>query len=123
MKKNATRVLWMLTAIVGIMAAGSILTQAEGYPNELYVGGFLVGPQAYTFNRFSFFEAVDKAKEAGASVIEAYPGQRLAPDDERPFNHDAPPAVWAKAKMKLEKTGVRLVNYGVVGLGSTEESM
>ncbi|MBN2329990.1 MAG: sugar phosphate isomerase/epimerase [Candidatus Omnitrophica bacterium] len=105
------------------MAVSPALTQAGGYPNELYVGGFLVGPQAYTFNRFSFFEAVDKAKEAGASVIEAYPGQRLAADDERPFSHDAPPAVWAKAKMKLEKTGVRLVNYGVVGLGSTEESM
>jgi sugar phosphate isomerase/epimerase len=97
--------------------------QAEPYPPELYVGGFLIGPQAYTFNRFTFFEAVDKAKEAGASVIEAYPGQRLSPDDERPFNHDASPEVWAKAKMKLKKTGVRLVNYGVVGLGSTEESM
>ena len=96
---------------------------AKDYPAELYIGGFLIGPQAYSFNRFSFFEAVDKAKEAGANVIEAFPGQRLSPDDKRPFNHDAPPEVWAKAKMKLTNTGVRLVNYGVVSMGSTEAEM
>lgn len=107
-------------ALLAAAAAVPAGTVAHEYPAELYVGGFLIGPQAYSFNRFSFFEAVDKAKEAGASVIEAYPGQRLSPDDDRPFNHEAPPEVWAKAKMKLESAGVRLVNYGVVRLGKDE---
>ena len=109
---------------LGVLLVSSPMpAPAKDYPAELYVGGFLIGPQAYSFNRFSFFEAVDKAKEAGASVIEAFPGQRLSPDDKRPFNHDAPPEVWAKAKMKLTNTGVRLVNYGVVSMGSTEAEM
>lgn len=110
-------------AVTGFGFILSPPAQAGEYPPELYVGGFLIGPQAYSFNRFSFFEAVDKAKEAGASVIEAYPGQRLKPGSDVAFNHDAAPSVWAEAKMKLRKTGIRLVNYGVVGLGSTEESM
>jgi sugar phosphate isomerase/epimerase len=98
----------------------SFTIQGGDFPPELKVGGFLIGPQAYSFNRYSFFEAVDKAKEVGSNVIEAYPGQRLSPNDKTPFDHNAPLSVWAKAKMKLEKTGVRLVNYGVVGLGNNE---
>lgn len=98
----------------------SFTVQGGDFPPELKVGGFLIGPQAYSFNRYSFFEAVDKAKEVGSNVIEAYPGQRLSPNDKTPFDHNAPLSVWAKAKMKLEKTGVRLVNYGVVGLGYNE---
>ncbi len=91
-------------------------------PVECRIGGIALGPQAYSFNRFTFFEAVDKAKELGCNVIEAYPGQRLSPDDPTQFNHDAPPSVWAKAKIKLDNTGVRLVAYGVVGLSNNEEA-
>ncbi len=111
--------------LVMIIASTSILVcpeapLAKDFPNELYIGGFLIGPQVYSFNRFSFLEAIDMAKQAGASVIEAYPGQKLSQDDPRPFSHDATPDVWAKAKIKLEQTGIRLVNYGVTGLSTDE---
>lgn len=92
------------------------------FPPECCISEFALGPQAYSFNRFTFFEAIDKAKEMGCNVIEAYPGQKLSPEDPTQFNHDAPPSVWAKAKMKLERTGVRLAAYGVVGLGNDEEA-
>ena len=46
--------------------------------------------QAYTFNRFTFFEAIEKAKAAGVKYIEAYPGQRLSPEKRNvSFDHDA----------------------------------
>jgi len=77
--------------------------------------------QAYTFNRFSFFEAIDKAKEAGIKYIEAYPGQRLSKEDGAPFDHNVPISVLARVKKKLESAGVQLMNYGVVGLGKNEE--
>ena len=37
-----------------------------------------LGMQAYTFNRFTFYEAVDKTKSLGLHYIEAYPGQALS---------------------------------------------
>jgi sugar phosphate isomerase/epimerase len=77
--------------------------------------------QAYTFNRFTFFEAIEKAKAAGVKYIEAYPGQRLSKEDANvSFDHNAPLSVLAKAKCKLEKEGISLVAYGVVGLGGNE---
>jgi sugar phosphate isomerase/epimerase len=104
-----------LVLLVGVVMAKEI-------PNEAKVGGFAIGPQAYSFKEYTFYEAIDKAKEAGCSVIEAYPGQRLRPGDDTKFSHLADPEDWAKAKMKLEATGVRLVNYGVVGFKNEEEA-
>ena len=37
-----------------------------------------LGMQAYSFNRFTFYEAVEKNKTLGMDVIEAYPGQKLS---------------------------------------------
>ena len=47
-------------------------------PEEYKTGGFFVGCQAYTFNRFTVFEAIEKTAEAGGKVIEFYPGQKLS---------------------------------------------
>lgn len=78
--------------------------------------------QAYTFNRFTFFEAVDKAKALGLKYIEAYPGQVLSKEDKTRFTPDASPEVRAKVKAKLKEAGIKLVNYGVVDLGGDEKS-
>ena len=37
-----------------------------------------LGVQAYSFNRFTFFEAIDKVQSLGLHYIEAYPGQKLS---------------------------------------------
>ncbi len=39
---------------------------AGSFPDELKTGGFVVGCQAWTFNRFTVTEAIDKTAEAGA---------------------------------------------------------
>ena len=39
-------------------------------PDEYQTGGFAIGCQAYTFNRFSVFEAIEKTAQAGGKVIE-----------------------------------------------------
>lgn len=82
--------------------------------------GWKLGTQAYSFNQFTFFEAVDKTKSLGLRYIEAYPGQKLSPENSTQFNHDAPPEVLEAAKAKLEEAGIKLVNYGVVSLGKNE---
>ncbi len=109
--------------LYGILLTTLILSAAPAseIPNECRVGGFFLGPQAYTFRLYTLFQAIDNAKEAGCSVIEAFPGQKLSATDDTPFSHTASPAVWSKAKRKLDAVGVRLVNYGVVGIKDDAE--
>jgi sugar phosphate isomerase/epimerase len=89
---------------------------AEPIPEANKVGGFAIGCQAYSFNKYSVFEAIEKTAEVGAKVIEFYPGQWLTPDKAAKWNHDSPPEVVAQVKEKLAKHGVIAVAYGVVPL-------
>ncbi|MFH1941720.1 MAG: family 16 glycoside hydrolase [bacterium] len=91
------------------------------HPSTDAYEGWHLGCQAYSFNRFTFYEAVEKTASAGLDWIEAYPGQRLSSDksDVR-FDHTMPPEICEEVKQKLASDGVRLINYGVVGLPNDE---
>jgi len=80
-----------------------------------------LGMQAYSFNRFTFFEAVDKNKALEMKYIEAYPGQTLS--KEKPdvkMDHNMSSADRKLTLQKLRESGVKLMNYGVVGLPNNE---
>ena len=84
-------------------------------PADCKIGGFAIGCQAWTFNRFSLFEAIEKTALAGGKVIELYPGQKLSPDQpDVKWGHDASDETIGQVKAHLAKHGVRAVNYGVV---------
>lgn len=89
---------------------------------EYHIGGFAVGTQAYTFNRFTVFEAIEKTAEAGGKVIELYPGQRLKPGDDTPFNQHVSDDVIEEVLLKLAEHGLKVVNFGVVALPDAEEA-
>ncbi len=79
--------------------------------------GWRLGTQAWTFNRSTFFEAVDKTASLGLDWIEAYPGQELSaeyPDIQ--LNHTLSSDLRKKVKNKLSQAGITLANYGVVEL-------
>lgn len=83
--------------------------------------GMKLGTQVYTFNRFTFFEAVDKAKELGVDFIEVFPGQTVSKDmGDAKMGPDLSMAQMAKIKNKLDEAGIRAIGYGVVGLGKDE---
>ncbi|MBX3733076.1 MAG: sugar phosphate isomerase/epimerase [Verrucomicrobiae bacterium] len=106
--------LWAALFLAGPLSAAPI-------PSEYRIGGFAVGCQAYTFNRFTAFEAIEKTEAAGGKVIEFYPGQPLSPDDRGvKVGHDMDPAALQQLKDKLQKHGIRAVNYGVVGIPRDE---
>jgi sugar phosphate isomerase/epimerase len=121
--------------------AAATFASAGTFPDDLKVGGFAVGCQAYTFNRFTLFEAIEKTASTGAHVIEFFPGQRLSPaEPDITFSHEpgrAKPgaqgkprpasdplpeaeakAVWDKVKAKLKEHQITPVAYGVVGLST-----
>lgn len=45
----------ILITIITFLLIFSFTAQSGDFPPELKVGGFLIGPQAYSFNRYSFF--------------------------------------------------------------------
>ena len=103
-----------LTAIVSVRAENLI-------PSDCKTGGFFIGCQAYTFNRFSVFEAIDKTVEAGGKVIEFYPGQKLSKDEPSvKWDHNASAETIQKVKAKLAASKITAVNYGVVDIPKDE---
>ncbi len=103
--------------LAALLATLSLPLSAENkIPNEGRTGGFAVGCQAYTFNRFTVFEAIEKTDQAGGRFIEFYPGQALSPDERNvKWSHNSSDEVIAKVQAQLTKFKVRAVNYGVVG--------
>lgn len=102
-------------------AHSTIISPDLNIPSDYLIGGFAIGTQSYTFNRFSAFEAIEKTAEAGGRVIEIYPGQRFKEDDETPFNSISDDQI-DELKEKLQEHEIMLVNYGVAGMSNPEEA-
>jgi sugar phosphate isomerase/epimerase len=95
---------------------------AAPIPDDAKISGFALGCQAYTFNRFSVFEAIEKTAQAGGKIIEFYPGQKLTKEDANlKWDHHATDETIQQVKDQLAKFNIRAVNYGVVGAGNAAE--
>jgi sugar phosphate isomerase/epimerase len=89
--------------------------------DDCKTGGFAIGCQAYTFNRFTVYEAIEKTVQAGGKVIEFYPGQKLSKDEPNvKWDHNASAETIQKVKDKLAAAKVTAVNYGVVDIPKDE---
>lgn len=107
-----------LNLALGFILAGASALHAENkIPDEYKTGGFFIGCQAYTFNRYTVFEAIEKTAQAGGKVIEFFPGQRLSKDESNvQLDQNASAETIQKIKDKLAEHKMRAVNYGVVGI-------
>ncbi len=104
-----------------LLFASAGLCVADPIPDSCRINGVAIGCQAYTFNRFTVFEAIEKTAASGAKVIEFYPGQKLSPaEPETKLDHNAAPETIAKVKTKLAEHGITAVAYGVVALSKDE---
>jgi sugar phosphate isomerase/epimerase len=105
-----------LVIVVATLAALACGLRAGPIPAEFKQNGFAIGCQAYSFNRYSVMEAIEKTAETGGKVIEFYPGQKLTKEDPKVvWNHNASDDLIAKVEAKLKEHGIKAVNYGVVG--------
>jgi sugar phosphate isomerase/epimerase len=89
-------------------------TDAEGL-------AWRVGVQCWSFNKFTFFESVDKAASMGMKVIEAFPGQKISADGDAVMDPKMDDATRQKVRDKLKAAGIQMVAFGVVGGGSEAE--
>ena len=99
-QKNAVLVVLFGTMVAFLSSCGGPQMIPVTYhpPTDVY-DGWRLGTQAYTFRKFTFYEAVDKTALLGLGWIEAYPGQKLS--KEKPnvkFNHTMPPQIREEVK-------------------------
>ena len=84
-------------------------------------GGMMLGVQAWTFNKFSVMEAIEKAAAAGSKNIELFPGQAVGKDFPGVgVGPDMGPAATEALQNQLRKFGVNVVAYGVTGIDKDE---
>lgn len=95
---------------------------AAGAPHAEKLG-WRLGCQAYSFNQYTFYEAIDKTASLGLHYIEAYPGQKLSAEKPTAKTDESlTPELRREVKTKLADCGVKLVNYGVCGLSKDESA-
>jgi sugar phosphate isomerase/epimerase len=112
-----------LLSILSFFALAAVLQAVPPIPDEYKTGGFAIGCQAYSFNRYSVFEAIEKTAEAGGKVIEFYPGQKVTKDSpDVKFSHDSPANVIDQVKAKLKEHKILAVAYGVVAIPADEKA-
>jgi sugar phosphate isomerase/epimerase len=110
-----------VTLIIAPLLAMATLQAENKIPDKYKTGGFFIGCQAYTFNHYSVFEAIEKTAQAGGKVIEFFPGQKLSKDEpEVKLDHNASAETIQKIKDKLAEHKMKAVNYGVVGIPQDE---
>lgn len=75
-------------------------------------GGFVVGVHAWTFKDGTLFEAMEKTRAAGGTVLEVFlMGQKLAPElGDVVFDETLSDELIARVLQKSRETGVRIVN-------------
>jgi len=72
--------------------------------------GWRVGPTAWSFKEFTFFEAIDKTASLGMTCIEAFEGQPVMPDSDAKITPDLPDDIHARIRTKLEQAKVALTS-------------
>ncbi len=93
--------------------------KVTAYPWENH--GWKLAVQAYSFNRFTFEEALKFSNELGLKYIEAYPGQKIGAGSEGTTHFAMSMEDKALMNELLAKYNIKLVNYGIVGANSEEE--
>jgi len=82
--------------------------------------GWRAGPTAWSFNRFSLFEAIDKTASLGMTCIEAFDGQRLTAEADTRFGADLPDEAIQQIQAKLDQAKVALISVYVQDIPGDE---
>ncbi len=122
MKMNKYPVAAFLMLILGTGACSRVISKNASltvYPESTY--GWKLGAQAYTFNRFSFTQALDKIDSCDLEYVEAYPSQKIGTATPGTLDYKMDTATRAQVLEILKAKGITLMAYGVVRPGSEAE--
>lgn len=119
------RILTIVAVAASLTFCSSAWAQEGQRPRQGRPGrgapGVRLAIQLYTFNKLTFTEAVDKAKDLNVRFVEGFAWHKISPDTgDAQLNHKAPAEAITKAQKKLEDAGIRLVSYYVSNFGKDE---
>jgi len=103
----------MLLAAACVYVSGETVAQAKD--------NWRVGAQAYSFNRFTFEEAMAKTKACGMKYIEVYPQQKVSATFGDVVFSDMTAEQRQQVKQMLKDSGLTLTCYGVITPGNEQE--
>lgn len=110
-----------LILLAGLLLQGIISASANPLPENLKQDGWWIGAQAWTFNRYSAFEALARTHASGGNVIELFPGQILQPGSKVKVHHTMAVADREMLLAECRRVGVHPVSYGVVSARNLAE--
>ncbi len=102
-----------------VVSAARAADPIAGVPKARTVGGIHIGPQAWTFNRFTVLEAIEFAGRSGSSVIEWFPGQKFSKEGGS-WGPGATAEMEKQALEALQKWNITPMNFGVTGVPNNE---
>jgi sugar phosphate isomerase/epimerase len=113
----------LLLLLCSLPAYPGLLDEAiKSHPPTDAYDGWHLAVQAWTFNKFTFADAVDKTASLGLDWIEAFPGQVVSKEHpDWKVDPSMPVEQRTYVKELLTKAGVRLVNFGVTELTADEK--
>jgi len=83
--------------------------------------GWRVGPTAWSFNPFTFFDAIDKAAALGMPYLEAFEGQRVNADSEAKLDANLPDETIQEIIAKLDQAKVKLTSIYIHNIPADDE--
>ena len=114
MNKRSWRGVLLLAAALIVLPADAVVQEREK------VGGFNLSVQAWTFNQFTAFEAIEKTSQSGAKLIELFPGQKMKADSDIQIGPGMDDAATNELIDHLKKNNVRAIAFGVTGISRDE---
>jgi len=110
-----------LAAGVGLGVMGLRLPTAHAAARSLATPhaeklGWHLGCQAYSFNKFTFFEAVDKTASLGLGYIEGFPGQQISKEISAVIGPTMSADYRKAIQQKMADSGIKMLTYGVCNL-------
>ena len=104
------------TIVALTLALGAISVTAENrIPEECKTGGFNIGCIAYTFDRFTLLESLEKTSDAGGKVVELCAKTKLSKEEpDVAFDYHASAQTVQKVKDKLAQCKLKAVTFAVI---------
>jgi len=84
--------------------------------------GWRLSMASYTLRAMSFMEEVDAIAALGLKYVDIHPSMAFSKADKTKTNQDLSTELQEQMKQKLKESGVKAVSFGVVNVGTTEES-